>query len=145
MTTAAGVKLLLKQARALREHLATYVSAKTDSAQLRLRNAALWMALVAMGSATLVGLLVTAGWFVLHGVAGGLGVLFGDRLWVGNVVTGVLAWAGLGLGTYCVVARRMMLSRKATIQKYEERRTRRQEKLGHNVGDQAVETTTDDQ
>ena len=139
MTTSDALKLLLDQAHELKEYVSYYVSVKTDSAKLHLRNTILWMALSALGFFTLCGLLIAAGWFLLSGIAGGLGVLFGGRLWIGNMATGVLASAGLGLGMYYAVAKRMRISRKRTIQKYEERQARQQTEFGHKTCDQAAD------
>jgi len=140
LTTPDALKLLLKQARELKEYFAYYVTARTDSVKLRLRNTIFWMVLAALGFVTIAGFLVAASWFVLSGIAGGFGVLFGGRLWMGNIVTGVLASTGLGLGMYYAVVKRMIISRKKTIQKYEERQTRQQTKFGHNIGGQAAGT-----
>lgn len=144
MTTSEALNLLLKQVREMKEYFSYYVAVKTDSAKLHLRNTLLWMVLSAMGFVTLCGLLIIAGWFLLGGIAGGLGVLFGGRLWIGNIVTGVLASAGLGLGMYYAVAKRMSVSRKRTIQKYEERQARQQTEFGHKTCDQATDTAPAD-
>jgi len=140
MTTGDALKLLLKQIHELKEYFSYYVTAKTDSAKLQLRITLFRVVLSALGFVTLAGFLVTAGWFVLSGIAGGLGELFGDRLWIGNIVTGVLASTGLGLGIYYAVARRMRISRKRTIEKYEERQARQQTDFGHKACDQAADS-----
>jgi len=137
MTTSEALKLLLKQAREVKEYFSYYVTAKTDIAKLRLRNTLIWFALSALGFVALGGVFITASWFVLSGIAGGLGVLFGDRPWIGNIATGLLATTGLGLGTYYAVAKRMKISRNGTIQRYEERKARLEIEFGHNI-DQAA-------
>lgn len=130
MTTSDVLNSLLRQAQELRESFATYLIAKGDRAKLSLRNTLVWMVVAALGFVTLGGLLITASWFLLNGIAGGLSVLCGDRLWIGNILAGIAAAGGLGLGIYWAVARRMRSSRKETIRKYEERKTRRRTECG---------------
>ncbi|NOT01713.1 MAG: hypothetical protein HOP29_13910 [Phycisphaerales bacterium] len=134
-----GMRLLLKQVGELKEYLSYYVSAKTDSVKLGWWNIALWMVLSALGFITLGGFLITASWFVLNGCAEGLGVICGNRFWIGRIVTGVVALAGSGLGMFCAVARRKRLSRQRTVQRYEKRQARQQTAFGHAVCDQATD------
>lgn len=140
MTVADAWRLLQEQVRELKEYLLYYVSAKSDKVKIRLRNTVLWIVISALGFMTFVGFLITAGWFALNGIAGGVGVLCGDRLWLGNLVTGVLTLLGLGLGIYCTAVNQMRVSRNRTIQKYEERQARQKSEFGHNVCDQAART-----
>jgi len=140
-----AVGLLVKQARELKEYLSYYVSAKTDSVKVCLRNAFLRMVLSALGFVTLAGFLIIASWFLLSGIAGGLGVLFGERLWIGNIATGVLAATGLGLGMLYAISRRMRISREQTVQKYEQRRERQETTFGHDIGDRAASTVAESQ
>lgn len=138
MTPLDALKLLRKQTCELKEYFSYFVAAKTDSVKLRLRNTALWALLSTLGLVSLSGLLIIAGWFLLNGMAGGFTVLFGDRLWLGDLATGFLSFIGLGLGMYYAVAKRMSISRKRVIQKYEERQTRQQTEFGRSVCDQAA-------
>jgi len=128
-----GLKLLLKQFRELTAYFSHFVAAKTDSLKFSLRSAVLSFVLVALGFVVLSGFLVAAGWFVLSGVAGGLGLLFGERLWLGNLVTGILFVAGLGLGIYVAVAKATKTSRERTVKKYESRQARQQSEFGHSA------------
>jgi hypothetical protein len=143
MTTPDVLKLLLKQARELKEYFSYYVAAKTDSAKLRLQDTLLWMVFAALGFVMLGGFLVTASWFVLSGIAGGLGVLCGDRLWIGNIVTGVWALAALGLGVYYVVAKHQKAARERTTALYDNRQAQQQADFGHNVSERAASAVTE--
>lgn len=131
--------LLLKEIRELREYVSYYVAARADGVKLVWRNAALRALLFSLAFVTLAGLLVAAGWLVLNGCAEGLGVAFGNRPWVGAIVTGVATLAGVGLGAYCAVALRSRRSRIETIQRYEQRQTRQRSAFGHNVCDRAAD------
>lgn len=138
-----ALKLLLQQFRELAAYFSYYVTAKSDSAKLSLRNIGLWIVLGTLGFVAVAGLIITASWFVLCGTAEGLGVLFGDRLWAGNMTTGLMAFAALGLGMYYAVSKRMKTSRERTVEKYEERQDRQQEEFGHDVSDQAAATPSE--
>jgi hypothetical protein len=131
------------RSRELREYFSFYVAAKTDSVKLSLRNIVLWIGLAALGFVAVAALIISASWFVLSGTAEGLGVLFGDRLWAGNLTTGLLLLAALGLGMYYTVSKRMNTSRERTVQKYEERQARQREEFGRDVSDQAAATTSE--
>jgi hypothetical protein len=137
------LKVLLKQFRELGEYFSYYVSAKTDSVKLSLRNVILWMVLAALGFVAVVALMVTASWLLLIGIAEGLSALCGDRSWAGNLMTGVLVLAGLGLATYYTLAKRARCSRERTVEKYENCQARQQARFGHDVAEQAAATTAD--
>ena len=138
-----GLKLLLKQFRELREYFSHFVAAKTDSMKLSLGSTVLRLALAALGFVVLSGFLVTAGWFVLNGVAGGLGVLFDDRLWLGNLVTGILFLAGPGLGIYVAVAKSKRTFLERTVKKYESRQARQQSEFGRSASNRTEHAVTE--
>jgi hypothetical protein len=135
---AEGLKLPLKHCRELGEYFSYYVTAKADSVKLSLRAMVLWIASAALGFVTVAALIISASWFILSGMAQGLGVLFGDRLWLGKMTTGLLLAAALGLGMYYAVSKRIRASRERTVQKYEERQARQREQFGRDVSGQAA-------
>jgi hypothetical protein len=135
LTEREGLKLLLKQFQELREYVSYYVTAKTDSAKLSLRNTVLWISFAALGFVAVAGLIVMASWFALSGIAQGVGALFGDRAWIGAVITGVLALAGVGLGVSCAASTRKNAARKRTVRKYETRHARQRARFGRDVQD----------
>jgi hypothetical protein len=138
-----GLKLALKQFRELGEYFSYYVTAKADIVKLSLWAIALRVVLAALAFVTGAALIISASWLVLSGVAQGLGVLFGDRLWAGNMTTGLLVLAALALGVYCAVSKIMKISRERTIQKYEERQALQRKEFGRDVCDQAAATTSE--
>lgn len=138
-----ALRLLFKQFRQLREYFSYYVTAKTDSVKLSLRNVVLWVVLAVLGCVAVVALMVSASWLLLSGIAEGLSALFGDRAWVGNLMTGVLVLAGLGLGTYYTLAKRARSSRERTVKKYEKRQARQQERCGRDVAGRTATTAAE--
>lgn len=135
-----ALKLLVKQLHELGEYVSYYLTAKTDSAKLSLRNTVLWLSFAAMGFAIVAGLILFAAWFLLNGVAKGVSVLFGGRLWVGNIVTGVLLLVGLALAMYGTVATRRITSRERVVRKYEQRQARQRAQFGRDVLDPTAAT-----
>jgi hypothetical protein len=135
LTEGEGLKLLLKQFQELLEYVAYYAAAKTDSVKCAVRDAIRQTVLAALGFVTLAGLIVMASWLVLSGVAQGAGALFGDRAWIGTLITGVLALAGIGVGMLCVISLRQNASRKGTVRKHETRNARQRARFGRDVRD----------
>ena len=113
------LKLLLKQVRELASYFSYFVTAKTDSVKLSLRDVVLWVVLAALGFVAVGGLIVIASWLMLSGMAQGLAELFGNRSWLGSLVTGFLLLAALGLGMYFATVKRNRIARERTAQKYE--------------------------
>ena len=108
------LKRLPRQPRASRDFLSCYVDAKSDSTNHSVQKASRSMVLAALGFVAVAGLIIIASWLMLSGMAEGLGLLLGDKSWLGNSVTGFLTLACLGLGMYYTVARRKKTSRERT-------------------------------
>jgi hypothetical protein len=134
--------LLVKQFHELGEYVSYYVTAKTDSAKLSVRNTVLWIALAAMGFIVVAALIITATWLLLNGIAEGVSVLLGGRVWVGNIVTGVLLLVGLGLAIYSTMTIRRITSRERVVCKYEQRQAQQQEQFGRNVRGPKADTAS---
>jgi hypothetical protein len=135
LTEREELKLLLKQFQELREYVSYYAAARTDSVKCSVRNAIGRIVLAALGFVAVGGLIVIASWFVLSGISQGAGALFGDRAWIGTVITGVLALAGVGLGVSCAAWARKNASRKRTVREYETRDARQRARFGRDVHD----------
>jgi hypothetical protein len=127
------LKLLLQQIHELGEYISYYAMAKADSVRLSLRNITLTIGLAGLGFVACAALIATASWLLLIGVAEGLGALCGERPWIGNLTTGVLVFAGLGVATYLAIARRGRLSRERTSKKYEKRQAQQFARFGRNT------------
>lgn len=135
LTEREALQLLLKQFQELREYVLYYAAARTDSVKCAVRNAIRQAVLAALGFVAVAGLIVMASWFVLSGISQGVGASFGDRAWIGAVITGALALAGVGLGMSCVVLIRKSASRKRMVQKYETRHAEQRARFGRDVRD----------
>ena len=133
-----ALQRLLQQFGELVEYFSYYAAAKTDRFKVTLRNTALGVVLAALGFVAVAGLFVTAGWLLLIGVAGGLSVLFGDRPWLGNLLTGALVLGGLGGGLYVMVVALSRVARERIVEEYGKRQARQETRYGRNVSERAT-------
>ena len=79
-------------------------------------------------------MIVTAVVILLNGIGEGLGWLFGGRMWLGNLVTG-LGMLGLTVLALVIITHRIVkISRTRTIEKYAALRQEQLRQHGHNVG-----------
>jgi hypothetical protein len=125
---------LLENLRELADYVSYYLSVQADQFRLRIRRAVLAVLLSVMAAIGGVALIVTAVVILLHGIGEGLGWLFGGRMWLGNLVTG-LGMLGLTVLALVVITRRIVkISRTRTIEKYAELRQQQLRQHGHDVG-----------
>jgi hypothetical protein len=134
-----AVKTAFEQLGELKAYLAYYLAAKADSMRLTLRRAGIFAALGLVGLFALGALVVTAVVLVCGGIAQLLTVAFGGRAWAGNLVTGTVVLALLGLGIWLGLRRVTQGSRERTVKNYELRRKRQRADFGHDVAQRAAE------
>jgi hypothetical protein len=124
-----GLKYLFNRFQELQHYALCYASSRTDGVKHSLRNSLGQTVPAALGFVTMAGLVVLASWFALSGLAQGLGEMFGDRAWIGKLITGGVVLAGVMLWGSCAAWIRKSASRKRTIEKYEARRARQRTRL----------------
>jgi hypothetical protein len=115
------------------------VTAKVDGMQHVVRQIATWAAVGIVGLIAAAGVLVTAVVLFILGVAQGLAIAFGDRIWLGNAVTGL----GLVVLTAVIlligIRRQQRKSYNQRRQAYAERQLQQQVAFGRNVADHATD------
>jgi uncharacterized membrane protein len=79
-----------------------------------------------LGLVVAAAVLATAAAIAVTGIARGLAELFGGRLWLGELVTGVLILALVAIGSYFSVRKILRNSRWKTINRYAELHKRSQ-------------------
>ena len=121
----------------LTEYAGYFLSAKVDGIKLAIRNAGVYAALGAVGLFAGGALVATAVVLLLRGIAGGLGTLFGGRLWLGELVTAVVFLALIGGGAVFALRRMTAASRERTVKKYESRKQQQRARYGTDVGQRA--------
>ena len=123
----------------LAEYISYYFSAKFDGVKVSVRNLGIYAAVGVIGLIAASALVTTAVVFVCIGIAGGLSALFGDRLWQGTLVAGLLVLALLGAGVWFGISRMTRSSRERTVRKYAARQQQQRAKFGHDVNERADE------
>jgi hypothetical protein len=130
---------LLTQVSELQAYALHLVTAKVDGMQHVVRQIATWAAVGIVGLIAAAGVLVTAVVLFILGVAQGLAIAFGDRIWLGNAVTGL----GLVVLTAVIlligIRRQQRKSYNQRRQAYAERQLQQQVAFGRNVADHATD------
>jgi hypothetical protein len=122
----------------LREYASYLAAAKADAVKFSLKKAAFFAVLGAVAGVAALALIATAAALLLKGFSGGLGVLLGDRLWLGDLIAGAAVLIGLLLGLAAAGGILKRASLKKTIDKYEKRQERQRERYGRGADEQAA-------
>lgn len=139
-----SVELLLRQFRELGEYVWDYAVARADGFKLSLRNTVLWTFLGGLAFVAVGGVFVTAGWLMVNGLAEGLSLLCGDRVWAGNLLAGALLLvAGLAGGTLAMVVVHNRPARERKVEEYGKRQTRQETQRERNVAERAADGGSD--
>jgi len=120
-----------------KEYLFYYVGAKADSFKASIRNVGIYAGLGIVGLIAAGGIVATSCVLLLVGIAGGLGALFGGRVWLGNLIVGVLVLGTMGLGAWLMVSKLSKSFRSSTVKKYEQRQNWQRGQFGRSVQDAA--------
>ncbi len=136
-TPGAAFKDLSTRLDELKEYVSYYLSAKADGIKVTLRNVGIYAALGVVGLIAGGAFIVTLMVFLLRGIAGGLGELFGGRLWLGELVTAIVLLAILGAGTMFILNRLTKASRERTAKKYASRQQQQRARFGTDVNQRA--------
>ncbi len=124
----------LKEAQAFGAH---YLAAQRDRAILVVRNVVVLGIVGIIAGIAGAGIVVTAAVLLVVGVAGGLGRLFGGIPWLGDLVTAIIIFAGLGIGAWLFVTKLTKTSKKQVVSSYEQRKSQQRSQFGTDVHDQA--------
>ena len=127
----------------LQEYFSLLVSAQKDKMKVGAQKGAMAGALGALGLLFGGGLVVTFGvmiaFYFFAGLAGGLGRLCGDQLWLGQLVLSVLFLALLAGGGFYGFVKYRKTARESLVDKYEKRKEWEQSQFGHDISQQSHE------
>lgn len=117
----------------LTDYAKHYLTARLDRLAFSVRRV-MFLAVLGMGAA-IVGLaaLIYATILLMSGVAEALGLIFGNRPWLGSIVTGLLVLGVSGIVTYYVVSSIAGKSRKQVHDRYEALKAQQRQQHGHDV------------
>jgi hypothetical protein len=121
---------LKKHAAELAEFVQLYLSVQSDSIRNTVRTIGLYAALGLVGGILLIALIAKATTMLLAGAAAGLGVLFGDRLWAGELTVAGVVLALIAITVYVMMNKITNTSRQKAARKYEQRRESERAKFG---------------
>jgi hypothetical protein len=100
---------------------------------VRIRRLIIASLLVLLGAVVAATLAATASALLLVGLGEGLGRLLGDRVWLGNLLIGVLVLVLAGLGSLWAARWLNNTSRLRTFRNYAQRRERQRRQFGRDV------------
>jgi hypothetical protein len=120
------------------EYLAYLLATQVDRVKLKVRNVLLLAALGAIGVAATMAFLACTVWLLLSGVAGGVGVLLGDRPWLGGVVTSVVILLILVSAGRIAYRRVQSSGWKAVRERYRQRQAEQKARFGREVEEAAA-------
>jgi hypothetical protein len=123
----------------LKEYASYYLAAKVDGLKRTVRSIGLYAVLGVVGLLVGGAIIATAAGLIIVGIAEGLGRLFGERYWLGDLVTGLLVLGVIGGGVWFMVKKLTGSWRSQTIKKYEQRKQTQRVRFGHNVNERARE------
>jgi hypothetical protein len=123
----------------LKEYASYYLAAKMDGIKRTVRNIGLYAALGIVGLIAGGAIVATAAGLLIVGVAGLLGRLFGDRAWLGDIVTGLLVLGVIGGLAWWMMNKLTNTWRTQTVKKYEQRKQSQRERFAHDVSGRATE------
>jgi hypothetical protein len=125
---------LLKELKAYGAYLS---SAKIDGAKAKARQIAIYAALGVIGLLVGAGILFTASFLLLSGLAMGLGALLWHQYWLGNVIVALLVLGSVAAGAVIGIKKFTGGSKSATEKKYEQKRAQQRVEFGHDVKQRA--------
>ncbi len=128
---------LLLQFDELREYFSYYLGARADLLRMRVRRLVVAALLVIVGVVVVATLAATAAALLLVGLGEGLGRLLGERIWLGNLLTGALVLVLAALGGLGALRWLNITSRLRTIRSYEQRRKRQRRQFGRDISSRA--------
>jgi uncharacterized membrane protein len=128
---------VVQQLRELIEHANLYVEARKDMVRSTVRNLIVKAVLGIIGAVAGITLIIVAVVQLMNGAAQGLGLLFGERFWLGELVLASAVFLVLAIGAFVGMKLLTKSSRERTIKKYERRQQAQRQRFGHSTAERA--------
>jgi hypothetical protein len=119
------------------EYLAYLLATQVDRVKLKVRNVLLLAALGVIAAAVAMAFLACTVWLLLSGIAGGVGVLLGDRPWLGSIVTSVVILLIVVPAGWIAYRRVQSSGWKAVRERYRQRQSEQKARFGREVEETA--------
>lgn len=117
----------------LKSYFQYFLSAKVDGAKAKAKQGILYAVLGVVALLILAGILFSATFLVLNGLAMGLGRLLGSRLWLGDLIVGLVVLGAIVGGAWIMIKKLTHASRLTTEKKYESKQLQQRAEFGHDV------------
>jgi hypothetical protein len=131
-----SIPIFVSEIKAYGRH---FIGARFDGFIATGKRIAIYAVLGVVGLLAAAGVLFTAAFLLLSGLALGLGHLLWHQMWLGNVVVGLLVLGGTALGVKIGIGKFTRASRLKTEQKYEGQRIQQRVGFGRDAHERAEE------
>ena len=121
----------------LKAYAAYFFSAKVDGAKASARRLMMWAVMGVIGLLIVGGVLFSAVFLTLNGLAIGLGNLLGGHFWLGSVIVGLLVLGGICLVVWRGIKKLTSAWQLQMEQKYERKRNEQRDEFGRDVRQRA--------
>jgi uncharacterized membrane protein len=125
------------QVRELAEHAKLYVEARKDMLRATIRSLIVKAVLAVIAAIAGVTVIIVAVVQLMSGAAQGLGLLFGERYWLGELVIASAVFLVVAIGAFVGIRRLTKSARERTIKKYERRQQAQRQRFGHSTAERA--------
>jgi len=121
----------------LKSYAIYFLSAKVDGAKASARRVVMLAIMGVIGLLIVGGMLFSAVFLTLGGLAVGLGNLLGGHLWLGSLIVGLIVLSGICVGVWMGVKKVTGAWHLQTEQKYERKRNEQRDQFGRDVRERA--------
>jgi uncharacterized membrane protein len=135
---------IVQQLRELVDHANLYVEARKDMMRATVRNLIIKAVLGIVAAITGVTLIIVAVVQLMSGAATGLGLLFGEQYWLGELVLAAAVFLILAIGAFVGLKLLTKSARERTIKKYERRQQAQRERFGRSTLERAEQLRQSD-
>jgi hypothetical protein len=111
-----------------------FIAAKIDQIKLSVRSLILYALLGVLGAVAAAAVLIVAVVLLLMGIADGIGYALGGRVWLGDLIVGLVVIGAVAGGLGIFVGKFNAAARLRTVQKYEDRLRQQRDQFGHDIG-----------
>jgi hypothetical protein len=126
-----------EQVRELVEHARLYVEARKDMMRATIRGLIVKAVLGVIAAIAGLTIIVVAVVQLMSGAAQGLGLLFGERYWLGELVIASAVFLLVAIAAFVGIRMLAKSARERTIKKYEQRQQVQRQQFGRSTADRA--------
>jgi uncharacterized membrane protein len=135
---------VVQQVRELLDHANLYVEARKDMMRATVRNLIIKAVLGIIAAVGGVTLIIVAVVQLMSGAATGLGLLFGEHYWLGELVLAATVFLILAIGAFVGLKLLKKSARERTIKKYERRQQAQRQRFGRSTVERAEQLRQSD-